>query len=208
MFPACLAPFFGSAASNSNKDDEGSSSPALNRLPVYLLISAQILSRQCRLPRAAPIKTHAVLCPGRVRGPGDRSGGEREQGNTKRERGGEFPSLKRHVGPLLLKSQSHQMMCSLCRPPSRLLFSLLFCFQSRDFADCTASTIQRPQTKSICRDREGAAQAAEAQGLSTPELCRPLGVKAYGGAGLGSSTLRFPLQPRAFRLNLGSDSEV
>lgn len=78
-------------------------------------------------------------------------------------------------------------MCSLCRPPSQLLFSLLYCFHSHDSADCTAATIQCPQTKSIYWDRAGAPE--------TPELCPPL---SDGGVGLlaGGDELcaEFPLQ--------------
>lgn len=107
-------------------------------------------------------------------GRGERSG-DTERKVTQREKvEKELRGLKRHVELLLVKSQSHQTMCSLCRPPSQLLFSLLYCFHSHDTADCTASTIQCLQTKSIYWDRDGAPE--------TPELCPPLreGVRGVG----------------------------
>lgn len=100
---------------------------------------------------------------------------------AQREKGEEeLPSLKHHVGLLLLKGQSHEMMCSLCRPPSQLLFSLLYCFHSRDSADCTASTIQCPQTKSIYWDREGAPEAPEAPEAQDTGAVPAVGVKGMG----------------------------
>lgn len=103
---------------------------------------------------------------------------------TQREKGEEeLPGLKHHVGLLLLKSQSHQMMCSLWWPPSRLLFSLLYCFHSHDSADCTASTIQCPQTKSIYWDREGAPGVSGAPGA--PEVQDTGAVLTVGVRGTG-----------------------
>lgn len=127
---------------------------------------------------------------------------------AQREKGEEeLPGLKHHVGLLLLKSQSHQMMCSLWWPPSRLLFSLLYCFHSRDSAGCTASTIQCPQTKSIDWDREGAPGGSGAPGPPEVQDTGAVGVKGIGVLAWRPLTLRSPCSSvtETFRLNLRSE---
>lgn len=91
------------------------------------------------------------------------------------------------------------MMCSLFRPPSLLLFSLLCCFHSHSSAGCTASTIQCSQTSSP----------------QTLVLCRPL-LWWSKGTGAASQRHRTPSSPGALWQNLkpfrqkrpGRESEV
>lgn len=197
VFPACLAPFFRFRRVQLKQkwrvQLESCPEPPSN-LSAYLSpdpVQTMLTSLRCTNQNTS----HYTVATWEGR---ETEAEETRRKVTQREKGEEeFPGLKHHVGLLLLKSQSHQMMCSLCWPPSRLLFSLLYCFHSLDSTGCTASTIQCPQTKSIYWDREGAPEAPEAPWAPEVQDTRAVLTvwgEGSGGAGRGHRTLRFSLQ--------------
>lgn len=148
VFPACLAPFFRFHRVQLKQRWRGqlkSCPEPPSNLSAYLSPDpVQTMLTFLRCTNQNTSHYTAAAWEGR-----ETEAEETRRKVAQREKGEEeLPGLKHHVGLLLLKSQSHQMMCSLWWPPSRLLFS-------RDSVDCTASTIQYPQTKSIYWDREG-----------------------------------------------------